>query len=152
MIESICVEFEIPGPPIRFERPRWDSARRITFNSTVYTDGKKRIKHYAKMNAVPEMVMHPCELMAVFHMGMPAKSWPEKKKIAAMEGRSHFDKTPDVDNLIKAVMDGCNKILWSDDAKVVRIDARKQYGFPARTEVQVRWTPNEVLDGGKKNP
>lgn len=34
---------------------------------------------------------------------------------------------PDLDNLIKAVTDPLNKILWNDDAQIVRIEATKSY-------------------------
>lgn len=34
---------------------------------------------------------------------------------------------PDIDNLVKAVMDACNGELWEDDAQVVRLRAEKFY-------------------------
>jgi len=36
-------------------------------------------------------------------------------------------KKPDIDNLIKAVMDAAKGILWRDDSQVVRLRAAKQY-------------------------
>ena len=40
----------------------------------------------------------------------------------------HKTGRPDLDNLIKGVMDALNGILWLDDAQVVRIHAGKEYG------------------------
>jgi Holliday junction resolvase RusA-like endonuclease len=38
---------------------------------------------------------------------------------------------PDLDNLIKAVLDGCNQAgVWKDDAQVVRLVSSKGYGEP----------------------
>lgn len=34
---------------------------------------------------------------------------------------------PDIDNLIKSVLDGLNKVAWKDDAQVVELTARKEY-------------------------
>ena len=35
------------------------------------------------------------------------------------------DTKIDLDNVIKAVLDGCNKVVWKDDCYVTRIDAEK---------------------------
>jgi Holliday junction resolvase RusA-like endonuclease len=50
---------------------------------------------------------------------------------------------PDLDNYLKAIKDACNGLLWSDDAQIVHVDARKLYdmaGGPPRVELEV----NEV--------
>ena len=45
----------------------------------------------------------------------------------------------DLDNLIKAVADGCNGIVWRDDAQIVSLRARVVYGDKQpRAEVEVR--------------
>lgn len=36
----------------------------------------------------------------------------------------------DVDNLSKAVLDGCNGILWKDDRQVVELHLTKKHGVP----------------------
>ena len=50
-------------------------------------------------------------------------SWSKKKKEAA---GWHTSK-PDIDNLIKGVLDGLNGVAYKDDMQVVKISARKQY-------------------------
>ena len=57
-----------------------------------------------------------------FWMAMPP-SWSAKKK-GTMRGQPHAQK-PDADNLVKAVCDACNKIVWADDAQIAFIDVRK---------------------------
>jgi len=37
---------------------------------------------------------------------------------------------PDLDNLVKAVLDAANLILWLDDAQIVGFYASKHYGKP----------------------
>jgi crossover junction endodeoxyribonuclease RusA len=44
---------------------------------------------------------------------------------------------PDLDNLIKAVLDGLNGIAWLDDSQVVRIIAERRMSVPERVEVSV---------------
>jgi Holliday junction resolvase RusA-like endonuclease len=54
----------------------------------------------------------------VFYMGQP------KKKV-----REHHTVRPDLDNLIKAVKDAANGILWKDDSQIVALMARKLYDW-----------------------
>ena len=53
-----------------------------------------------------------------------------KAPIRLPKDRSLPTTKPDIDNLIKAVMDGMNGIAWHDDAQVVSISATKAYGEP----------------------
>lgn len=55
-------------------------------------------------------------------------SWPKWKQEAAETHGLAPAVTPDLDNLVKAALDGCNKIVWLDDAQIVELHARKTYG------------------------
>lgn len=49
--------------------------------------------------------------------------------------------TADIDNLLKALMDGANGVIWQDDRWVKRVDMEKR--FPSedgpKIELEVRW-------------
>lgn len=45
---------------------------------------------------------------------------------------------PDLDNVIKSVMDGLNGTAWKDDAQVCRLIAEKQYGCHERVYVLIQ--------------
>lgn len=59
-----------------------------------------------------------------------------KKKQAAMEGTYHTKK-PDVDNILKAVLDGLNGVAYQDDSCVMIGYAEKIYSKTPRLEVEV---------------
>ena len=44
---------------------------------------------------------------------------------------------PDIDNYVKAVLDGLNGLLFVDDKQIIELTARKKYSESARTEVTV---------------
>ncbi len=52
--------------------------------------------------------------------------------------RTQMVVRPDVDKLARATMDAMTGVLFKDDAQVVEISARKQYGPRERVEVRVR--------------
>ena len=63
-------------------------------------------------------------------------SWTKKRQLAARAGLEHVTKKPDLDNILKAIKDGMNGIVWLDDAQVVRlIDCCKVYSDEPRVEV-----------------
>ena len=61
-------------------------------------------------------------------------------------------KKPDVDNVIKAVLDACNEIVYNDDAQVWYLAGFKRYcdeGQEPHIHVKIQWddpmnTPNLV--------
>lgn len=67
------------------------------------------------------------------------KSWTKKKKA---EAKWHKSK-PDIDNLIKTVLDALNKIAFIDDGQVVQITARKQYANTTGTKIEIIDISNE---------
>lgn len=69
-------------------------------------------------------------------MAVPA-SWSGVKKRAALAGQILPAKRPDLDNLLKLVTDGLNEIVYTDDALIVELRARKVYGEAPKTIVEV---------------
>ena len=56
---------------------------------------------------------------------------------------------PDLDNLIKAVTDGMNGIVYKDDSQIVAIGAGKANGDANEVEVEVLATPDFPRQGVK---
>ncbi|RIL90966.1 RusA family crossover junction endodeoxyribonuclease, partial [Staphylococcus equorum] len=61
----------------------------------------------------------------------PLKSW-SKKLLSTMLG-SYKRTKPDLDNLLKTVLDAGNEKLWKDDNQIVEIRTFKKYAETART-------------------
>ena len=62
----------------------------------------------------------------VFGMPIP-QSWSKKQQDAAASGLIFPAKKPDIDNLIKAVMDALNGVAYDDDNQVIELSAKKVY-------------------------
>lgn len=71
----------------------------------------------------------PAELSVRFYFSRPP-SIPKKRS-------AHVVK-PDLDKLVRAVKDALKGIVYQDDSQVVKLDAKKEYGAPERTEITVR--------------
>jgi Holliday junction resolvase RusA-like endonuclease len=61
-----------------------------------------------------------------------------RKPLSAPKRRETFaTKKPDLDKLCRLILDSLTGIFYEDDAQVVELTARKQYGAPERTEIEV---------------
>jgi Holliday junction resolvase RusA-like endonuclease len=70
----------------------------------------------------------PVELVVDFYFDRPKS---QKKAI-------YKTTKPDVDKLARLVADSLTGVVFKDDAQVVQMICRKDYGSPARAEIQVR--------------
>ena len=124
----------IPGQPIAKKRPRF--ARRGTFvttyNSQQTEEGKFICLMQNQFYGPPIPAGVPVFLTIYFHVNIP-KSLP-KKRLAIGPVRK-----PDIDNMIKFVMDCANGIFWHDDAQVVHVEATKIYDANPKTIIGLEW-------------
>lgn len=118
------VYFFVPGKVQGKARPRFSSR-----SGTVYTPGKT--KSYERQIAEAYEAQHgPCfegavmvVIEAVFSI---PKSWTRAKKAEAAAGKLAPGK-PDIDNILKVVLDGLNGIAYKDDKQVTMTQCKKIY-------------------------
>lgn len=66
----------------------------------------------------------PVTVQLVFHMPIPS-SWSKKRQKEAV-GQPHTSR-PDLDNLVKTVLDALNGFLYRDDSQICELVVRKEY-------------------------
>lgn len=133
------IEFIVPGQPVAKGRPKF--ARRGK-NVVAYTPAKtaayeSRVQHAAgAAMAGREPTARPVRLVVSLALEVPA-SWSKKRRALAIAGTIRATKKPDADNVLKGLKDGCNGIVWKDDAQVVSIELSKAYGETPGASVSV---------------
>jgi Holliday junction resolvase RusA-like endonuclease len=65
-------------------------------------------------------------------------SYSKKRTEACLSNTEKHIKRPDLDNVIKAVIDGMDKIVFLNDSQITSIHSTKVYGEVAKVEVMVR--------------
>lgn len=131
--------FTIPGDPRGKGRPR---ATTISGHARMFTDSKtasyENLVKLAASRALGGREPLDCPLTVVVTVRMtPAASSSAKKRAAMLSGAIAPTKLPDLDNVVKAVLDGCNKVAFRDDALVVSLIARKQYAATPGVDVEI---------------
>ena len=139
------VEIEVSGQPQGKGRPRF------TRTGKAYTPDKTR-EYESRIQAAAWKAMQNMKLdmterfvsvEIIAFMEIP-KSWSKVKRMEAEYGALQHTTKPDLDNIIKAALDGISsgKIIM-DDKQVTSIKAKKMYCHPDRGAVlymSVSWT------------
>ena len=128
------IRFIIPGPCVAKPRPRFSSK-----TGRVYTPNKGH--KYEKL--VKESYGdNPCfedqfiSIKILFKFEVP-KSYSKKKKAEALAGNLRPTKA-DIDNYIKSVLDGLNKVAFLDDRYIYSITAEKIFAEESETIVEIK--------------
>ena len=105
------------------------------------------------MNAPERPYEQPQNIIMYFEMPRPNSHYGTGKKAGVLKANApeFCDKKPDIDNLMKIVMDSMNKLYFRDDSIVVAVNAIKYYGESPKTEIVIL-SIKDRYDFVKDNP
>lgn len=143
------VRFVVPGKPVGKGRPR--AAKRgahITLYTPKTTATYESTVALAASHAMAGRppITGPAEVLMTLVLPVP-KSWSKRKQADALAGQLMPTTKPDMDNVVKAVFDAVNGIVWTDDVQVVGLRVRKTYGATPCVQVTVSPYVPQVLGG-----
>lgn len=133
------IAFTVPGVPQGKGRPRIGKigahARMFTPAKTVAYEGLVAHAAQQAMRGQP-LLDEPVRVRLEIDCPVPA-SWSGKKQREALAGEVLPTSKPDADNVVKAVFDGLNGVLWRDDVLVVDLTVCKRYSATPGVRVEV---------------
>jgi len=126
----------VPGKPVGKQRARVVSNRRGThsFTPMMTVQWEGLIKILASQAGIQPTDM-PTSVGIEIERTVP-RSWSRKKKAQALSYGWATGK-PDIDNVIKAVLDALNGIAWRDDSQVVTITASRTFTERDQTTITI---------------
>jgi len=135
------VKFTIPGEPKGKGRPRVENHHGKTVTRTpddtiVYENLVKTVYYQQCKRAMFEKGT-PLDVRITAYYSIP-ESASKKKKDLMEKHVIRPMKKPDVDNVVKVVLDSLNKIAYHDDAQVVDCMFRKFYSYQPRVVVTIQ--------------
>lgn len=137
--ENAAVSFTVPGSPVGKGRPR---IGRVGAHSRMFTPHKtaayEGLVAHAGQQAMAgrPLIEGAVSVVMDIRLEVPA-SWSKKKKSAALAGLEHPTKKPDADNVIKAIFDGLNGVVWRDDVQAVVLVVRKRFAPVPGVNVEI---------------
>ena len=142
----MTITVTIPGEPVGKGRPRF------TKSGTPYTPQKTRAyenkvaflyKLAARGQKFQRHVPVVIEIRAFYEIPQSDSKRQRERKLS---GAILPCKKPDIDNVVKAMLDAINGIAYEDDAQVVTISASKAYSERPRMEIRVSDVMREEND------
>lgn len=141
------ISFTILGEPVAQGRPRATTINGMVrmYDPKKSRDFKQLVSLVASEKAPTSLLEGELELKVKIYRPIP-KSFSKKKTALAESGLLRPTSKPDVDNYVKGVKDGCNKVIWKDDSQIVDLHVSKFYSSKPRVEVLVQPLSGQQLE------
>lgn len=139
----MTITFEVPGEPKGKGRPRFqrrgEFVHTYTPNDTASYENLVAVMYY---NAVRDMKQNlklegPIAMDAYIYFGVP-KSKSKKMQKAMLSGEVMPTIKCDIDNVVKIILDGLNKVAFDDDKQVTDLTAHKRYSDQPRVVISLK--------------
>jgi Holliday junction resolvase RusA-like endonuclease len=136
-----AAKFTVPGPPKGKARARTVRARgggtfSYTPEGTVLYENLIKTSYFQECRTSFQGEV-PLEVHIKTFYGIP-KSTGKRKRQEMLSGLLFPVKKPDIDNVVKCILDALNGVAFHDDTQVVRLYAEKHYAEDPRVEVEIR--------------
>ncbi len=152
MPDHEIIRFTVGGRASRWQRP--EQSGRTRFTNSKADAGKKTIAwEMKKIWGGRDPWTGPVKLHidAVFEI---PTSWPRKVIAAAIEGRVLHIADPDIDQILKQIMDALKGMVYVDDNQVAKLGKiGKRYGDAQRTDIILELLPqqdDEITPGQRR--
>ena len=132
--------FTVYGEPVAKGRPRFSTRGKFP---VAYTPEKTKT-YESEVGMMAKVAMGASEalkgaLEAFIYITFPIPpSYSKKRTEACLNDSEKHTKRPDLDNVVKAIIDGMSEIVFLNDSQITSIHATKVYGQVAKVEVVVR--------------
>lgn len=130
----------MPGPPkgkarARTVRTRGGQTFSYTPEGTVLYENLIKIS-FSQTGERPFRAEEYLRVTIMAYYPVP-KSTSKKKATEMVAGYIRPAKKPDIDNVIKSILDALNGVAYHDDTQVVAVFAEKYYSDTPRVEVEI---------------
>lgn len=128
------VHFIIPGKPIGKGRPRFTRTGHCwTPDKTVAYERDIKMAYWSTYGHSKYEADKALAVDIVLYYPRP-KSMAKHKRLMAQKGVLRPTVKPDVDNVIKAILDALNGVAFADDRQIVQVECEKWYDITEENE------------------
>lgn len=142
------IVFTVPGEPRGKGRPRFSrTGHTYTDSETVAYERTIAAWYRRAHGAFRWPVEAFLEVEVVAYLPIP-KSATKAQRAGMEAGTILPSRKPDVDNVVKVVLDALNGVAYKDDARVYRALVTKYYGTDPRLEIRMKEAGDDGVDRG----
>ena len=130
-------EFEVPGKVIGKGRPRLNSYTGAVYTPTRTKDYESLVEQYFLLKYPRFKILEgriKVNIIAYFSIPKTTK----KSEINEMlDNNISPTKKPDIDNIVKVVLDRMNKFAFRDDNQITKLEVEKKYALEDKVYVKI---------------
>lgn len=130
-------EFEVPGKVIGKGRPRLNSYTGVVYTPTRTKDYESLVEQYFLLKYPRFKVLEGrIKVSIIAYFSIPKTT--KKTDINEMlENNISPTKKPDIDNIVKAILDSMNKFAFKDDNQITKLEVEKKYAIEDKVYVKI---------------
>jgi len=130
-------EFEVPGKIIGKGRPRLNSYTGNVYTPTRTKDYETLIEQYFLLKYPRfKMLEGRVKISMIAYFSIPKAT--KKSMIEDMlEDKISPTKKPDIDNIIKIVLDSMNQFAFKDDIQITKLEVEKRYSIEEKIQIRI---------------
>lgn len=130
-------EFEVPGKIRGKARPKVNTYTLKAYTPQETKDYEQLIQQYFIVK-YPKYIPIEGRVLVKICACFPIPKNTSKKNIDLMlENRISPTKKPDIDNVVKIVLDALNKIAFKDDNQITKLYVEKIYGLEEKIVIRI---------------
>lgn len=130
-------EFEVPGKVIGKGRPRLNTYTGIVYTPTKTKDYETLVEQYFLLKYPRfKQLEGRLRVSIIAYFSIPKAT--KKSDINEMlENNISPIKKPDIDNIVKVILDSMNKFAFKDDTQISKLEVEKKYGLEEKIYIKI---------------
>ena len=130
-------EFEVPGKVIGKGRPRLNSYTGIVYTPTKTKDYESLVEQYFLLKYPRFKTLEGrIKVSIIAYFSIPKAT--KKSDINEMlDNNISPTKKPDIDNIVKAVLDSMNKFAFKDDNQITKLEVEQKYALEDKIYIKI---------------
>lgn len=130
-------EFEVPGKITGKGRPRVNSYTGIVYTPTQTKDYECLIEQYFLLKYPRfKQIEQRAKVSIIAYFDIP-KSTKKSDIEGMLNNEISPTKKPDIDNIVKIVLDAMNKFAFKDDIQITKLEVEKKYSNEEKIVVKI---------------
>lgn len=130
-------EFEIPGKIIGKGRPRLNTYTGVIYTPTKTKDYETLIEEYFLLKYPRfKQLEKRIKVSIIAYFSIP-KSTKKSDINEMLENNISPTKKPDIDNIVKVILDSMNKFAFKDDTQITKLEVEKRYGLEEKVCIKI---------------
>lgn len=130
-------EFEVPGKVVGKGRPRLNTYTGIVYTPTKTKDYETLLEQYFLLKYPKFKIIEgrlKVSIIAYFSIPKATKKSDINKML---DNNISPTKKPDIDNIVKVVLDSMNKFAFKDDNQITKLEVEKKYSLEDKVYIKI---------------